>query len=496
MGTPSATGLSLPVAGTVAQVQSAFSTPISQYRLPSGKTGYDNTTAPEVDTTVAPQIQGILGLDTLSPPQPSTSVPAGEPGGAAPHRRSRCPHVVPGAAPAGHGNLQHRHHGRGGAAPGRSTPPTSRRRIRSTRCTRRTTTGRAAPSPSWRCQERATPRATSTLRRLLRDHVGQRPDQAGDGRRGWRHRRRYGRSRARHRDRAVHGAEGEHRSLRRRAFRRPLHRLQQDRQRRHGEDRQRQLDERLRGLRGSVDAELGEHAVPGGGRGRAVDLRGLGGPGRAGVQHQRRDRRATDGLESRGAGGRPFHRDPLHRQQVQQHVSVDSEGSTGNPPNFVTAGSVSTGSGSGPDAVALDAAAGKVFVADDSNSRLTVVSTSTCNQTTTAGCSSPTQIASGGHLNSPTALAVSGIHPLRGERQRYRGRLQMRHDQYVGDHGDPGVVVGADGARRRQHQRFVYVADGSNSRIEYFNASTCNATTTTGCSATPTTVTSATTPSP
>ena len=44
MGTPSATGLSLPVSGTVAQVQSAFSTPISQYRLSSGKTGYDNAT--------------------------------------------------------------------------------------------------------------------------------------------------------------------------------------------------------------------------------------------------------------------------------------------------------------------------------------------------------------------------------------------------------------------------------------------------------------------
>ena len=35
----------------------------------------------------------------------------------------------------------------------------------------------------------------------------------------------------------------------------------------------------------------------------------------------------------------------------------------------------------------------------------------------------------------------------------------------------------------------MYVADGANSRIEYFSASTCNATTTTGCSATPTTVT-------
>src|SRR6202161_2953944 len=75
VGEPSATGLSLPVAGTVAQVQSAFSTPISKYRLSSGKTGYDNASAPEVPDSGAPQIEGILGLDPLSPPQPSTSLP-------------------------------------------------------------------------------------------------------------------------------------------------------------------------------------------------------------------------------------------------------------------------------------------------------------------------------------------------------------------------------------------------------------------------------------
>src|SRR5271168_3937089 len=83
VGTPSATGLSLPVSGTVAQVQSAFSTPISRYRLSSGGTGYDNTSAPEVPASVAPQIEGILGLDTLNPPQPSTSIPQAN--GATPH---------------------------------------------------------------------------------------------------------------------------------------------------------------------------------------------------------------------------------------------------------------------------------------------------------------------------------------------------------------------------------------------------------------------------
>ena len=75
VGQPSSTGLSLPVSGTVAQVQSAFATPIDRYRLSSGKTGYHNRSAPEVPATVAPQIEGILGLDTLSPPQPTTTLP-------------------------------------------------------------------------------------------------------------------------------------------------------------------------------------------------------------------------------------------------------------------------------------------------------------------------------------------------------------------------------------------------------------------------------------
>ncbi len=96
VGAPSATGLSLPVSGTVAQVQSAFSTPISKYRLASGKTGYDNATAPQVDDTVAPQIEGILGLDTLSPPQPSTSIPQASQAAAHPAADLAAPTLAPG----------------------------------------------------------------------------------------------------------------------------------------------------------------------------------------------------------------------------------------------------------------------------------------------------------------------------------------------------------------------------------------------------------------
>ncbi|MGC2175513.1 MAG: InlB B-repeat-containing protein, partial [Acidimicrobiales bacterium] len=71
VGTVSSTDLSLPVTATVAQAESAFATPIDTYRLPSGSTGYYNTAAPSVPTTVAPQIEGVLGLDTLNQPHPA-----------------------------------------------------------------------------------------------------------------------------------------------------------------------------------------------------------------------------------------------------------------------------------------------------------------------------------------------------------------------------------------------------------------------------------------
>ena len=172
------------------------------------------------------------------------------------------------------------------------------------------------------------------------------------------------------------------------------------------------------------------------------------------------------------------------------NVSVDSEGSTSNPSDFVPAASVSTGSSSGPDAVVLDAAAGKVIVANDSNSSLTVISTSTCNQSTTSGCSSPTQIASGGHLSSPTALAVNGstLYVGNGNGSVAVYSIGATTATYVTTvtlaSGSVPTALAVDSAND-----FVYVADGSNSRIEYFSSATCNATTTTGCSATPTTVT-------
>ena len=312
VGSPAATGLSLPVSGTVAQVQSAFATPISKYRLSSGKTGYDNSSAPEVPSSVAPQIEGILGLDTLSPPQPSTSVP--EATQAVPHAESDL------AAPA--------------LAPGQPTPT-------GTTCTNSIegveddTGALDAPQlaqaysfdPLYSSGDYGT---GSTIALVEMSGAGYVPgdinefakcygvtpgeDQRGASGRGRRHRTGHGGSRTRHRHGALHGAQGEHRGVRRR--RQHVRRVQPDRQRRHGKDRERQLDERVRGLRGPVAPELREHALPGGRRQGAVDLRRHRGPGVRGLQHQRGDRR-VDGNRPRGAGRRSVDRHPVHRQQVE-----------------------------------------------------------------------------------------------------------------------------------------------------------------------------------
>ena len=280
VGTPSATGLSLPVSGTVAQVQSAFSTPISKYRLSSGKTGYDNATAPEVDATVAPQIEGILGLDTLSPPQPSTSVPEASQAVAASRGRPRC--ARPGA-----GATQLR--------PGALAPTASTQRQRSHQRTGALEAPDLAQAygldPLYSSGDYG---AGATIALLEMSGAGYSssdistfascygitlgPGQitqvpvGGGSATG----RRHGRSGARHRDGAFPGAAGQHRGLRGRRLGQPLRRLQPDRQRRLGQNRQRQLDERLRGLRRPVVPELGEHALPGGGGRRAVHLRRVG----------------------------------------------------------------------------------------------------------------------------------------------------------------------------------------------------------------------------
>ena len=201
----------------------------------------------------------------------------------------------------------------------------------------------------------------------------------------------------------------------------------------------------------------------------------------------------VNGVKSASAGSQPVAQvvDPSTgtlyiANKSSNTLSVDSEGSAGNPSTAVAAGSVPTGSG--PDAVALDTTDGKVFVADGTASSLTAFSTGTCNQATTSGCASPTPIGSGGHLSSPTAVALDGSTLYVANSSGTVAVYNARTDTYVTTvhlpAGSAPTSLAVDAANG-----FVYVGDaGTVSRVDYFNATTCNASVTTGCSTTPATV--------
>ena len=168
-------------------------------------------------------------------------------------------------------------------------------------------------------------------------------------------------------------------------------------------------------------------------------------------------------------------------------VSVDGEGTTSNPSDFATSGSVTTGTK--PDAIGLDSSLGKVFVANATTNSLTTFATSTCNQTTTSGCASPTQFVSSGNLSSPRVLAANGSTLYVGNSSGAVAvfNVSASTPTFVATVTLPSSSVPSALAVDTTNG-FVYVADGTNDRVEYFDALTCNASTTTGCSTTPATV--------
>jgi subtilase family serine protease len=484
VGAPSATGLSLPVSGTVAQVQSAFSTPISQYRLPSGKTGYDNATAPEVDATVAPQIEGILGLDTLSPPQPSTSVPAASQAAAHPDAVAVTPALAPGQpAPTGSSCTSSISsvEGNTGAldAPDLAQayafdPLYSSSHYGAGSTVALVEMSGAGYSTSDIDHFAACYGITPGNGQITQVSVGTGSGAIGAG-----------------------TAEAE-------------------------------LDiETVLSLAPKADIEVYEGGtsdslydvfsrIVNDDTAKIVSASWTNGceayVGQA-LQNSENtlfQAAATEGQSTlvatgdQGAQGCNINAeidaatgsDPVAQavdpstgtlyvaNKSSDTVSVDSEGTTSSPTNFVTTGSVSTGSG--PDAVVLDGADAKVFVAN-ADSTLTVFSTTSCNQSTTSGCSAPTQIASGGDLSSPAALAVSGSTLYVGNGNGTVAVYNASTDAYVTTVTLPTQSVPTALAVDSTNG-ILYVADGPNNRVEYFSATTCNATTTSGCSSAPSTV--------
>ncbi len=484
VGRPSATGLALPVSGTVAQVQSAFSTPISKYRLSSGRTGYNNATAPEVNASVAPAIEGILGLDTLSPPQPSTSIPQASRAGPQINSGLSAPALAPGQpTPTGtsctnsigdvanstgavdapdlaqaysFGSLYTaNHYGAGttiallemsGAGYSSSDISTfaacygitlGNGQITKVPVGGGTGTGAGtaeaeldietvlslAPEANIKVYEGG---ISDSLYDVFSQIVSN--DSAKIVSASW-----------------TNGCEAYV-----------------------GQS----LQESENTLFQAAAAEGQSIFVASGDQGaQGCNING--------------EIEATTASDPVAQAVDPSTGTLYIANRSSNTVSVDSEGSASNPTNFATSGSVSTGTG--PDAVALDAADGKVFVAN-ANSTLTVVSTSTCNQTTTSGCGSPTQIPSNGDLSGPTALAVSGTTLYVANDTGSVAVYNAHTNAFVTTVTLPSSTVPTALAIDGSAEGSVYVADGANNRIEYFAASTCNATTTSGCATTPATV--------
>jgi subtilase family serine protease len=69
-GPASPNGLSIPVSASARQLTTAFSTPLARIALAGGGSAIANQQAPAVDPSIAPDVQSVLGLDTLSAAQP------------------------------------------------------------------------------------------------------------------------------------------------------------------------------------------------------------------------------------------------------------------------------------------------------------------------------------------------------------------------------------------------------------------------------------------
>jgi len=68
--------LSIPVAATVGQVDSAFGVSMARYRLAGGQVGYANTGALRMPASVAGAIQAVIGLDNLNLQRPLMTGPS------------------------------------------------------------------------------------------------------------------------------------------------------------------------------------------------------------------------------------------------------------------------------------------------------------------------------------------------------------------------------------------------------------------------------------
>jgi subtilase family serine protease len=75
-GPVSSDRLDIPVTGTAATIERGFGVTLDRYRMPGGRVAYANTAAPRLSATIAPLVQGVVGLDDLYPMEPPGGSPA------------------------------------------------------------------------------------------------------------------------------------------------------------------------------------------------------------------------------------------------------------------------------------------------------------------------------------------------------------------------------------------------------------------------------------
>ncbi len=85
-GPVSPNALSIPVTATAGALSQAFSTSFSRVALPTGTTAIVNQQAPSLDTAIAPDVQAVIGLNTLSTAKPLLIHPHAAAAAAAPAR--------------------------------------------------------------------------------------------------------------------------------------------------------------------------------------------------------------------------------------------------------------------------------------------------------------------------------------------------------------------------------------------------------------------------
>jgi hypothetical protein len=69
-GPTSPNNMVVPITASAKRLTKAFSTGIEEFQLPGGRVAYANTSAPQLPGSVAPYVQGVVGLDDLYHPAP------------------------------------------------------------------------------------------------------------------------------------------------------------------------------------------------------------------------------------------------------------------------------------------------------------------------------------------------------------------------------------------------------------------------------------------